>query len=346
MSEFNFLCPACGQNILDDTTRSGTDINCPSCQAVIVVPFPATTETTGEVPPPATPPPWTGYNAAVPVPKTSALAIASLICSLASLVTCIGWLPGIICGHMAKSRIRRDGSLKGNGLATGGLTIGYLILMLEVGTAGVRLWSLSTALKQGYENARQTLTTNIVIQANNSTITSPPVITVSNDNAQTEPTTTGWTADTSQASFPDGPIDGKIHDQDFTFKGAMLRGANLRITSANGLSVEILGLGTSVESRSYEIQTTDTGEGRPRIRMTWKEDGVVQTTTYTDGYGLKLQFGPAKKQRLSAKIYLCLPDDAKSWIAGTFNVRMIRPKQPANPAKLTTTGIRAFPSKL
>ena len=39
--------------------------------------------------------------------KTSGLAIASLVSSLSSLVTCVGWLPGIICGHLAKARIRR-----------------------------------------------------------------------------------------------------------------------------------------------------------------------------------------------------------------------------------------------
>jgi hypothetical protein len=327
MSEFNFLCPACGQNILDDTAQSGTDINCPTCHAVIVVPF--QTEPAGaaaNVPPPATPPPWTGYNAALPAPKTSGLAVASLVCSLASLVTCVSWLPGIICGHLAKSRIRRNPSLKGNSLATTGLAIGYLIFMVEAATVTAYVCSFSTALKHGYENARQTLQTNIITQANTITVTPPPPATASNDSQPMEPAASGWISDISQMPFPDNPIGGKIHGLDFVFKSAIFRGATLKITSPDGLSVAVLGLGKSFQGSNYEIQATNSDDGNPRVMMSWNEGGVVQTATYTTGYGLKLQFGQAKNRRVSGKIYLCFPDDAKSCVAGTFAIRIPKPK--------------------
>ena len=38
MAEFKFFCPQCGQQILCDTGYSGTQINCPACKQVIVVP--------------------------------------------------------------------------------------------------------------------------------------------------------------------------------------------------------------------------------------------------------------------------------------------------------------------
>ena len=135
MSEFNFSCPACGHNILCDTARIGTEIVCPACNATVVVP----PETAG-----------LAQTGIAPTQKTSGLAVASLVCSLASLIMCIGWIPGIICGHIAKSRIRRDPSLKGNGLATAGLVIGYLFLMTEAGTTAVYVWRVSTAVKHGY----------------------------------------------------------------------------------------------------------------------------------------------------------------------------------------------------
>ena len=126
MSEFNFSCPVCGQNIVCDTAIESTQHICPHCNNTIGVPKGFAEH--AEVPPQTdTPPALTGHNATAAAPRTSRLAIASLVCSLASLVTCIGWIPGIICGHLAKSRIRRDSSLKGNGLATAGLTIGYLV---------------------------------------------------------------------------------------------------------------------------------------------------------------------------------------------------------------------------
>jgi len=40
MAEFKFACPRCGQNIQCDTGHTGTQINCPACQQLIVVPQP------------------------------------------------------------------------------------------------------------------------------------------------------------------------------------------------------------------------------------------------------------------------------------------------------------------
>jgi hypothetical protein len=61
--------------------------------------------------------------------RTDGLAIASLILSLSSLILGpLGSIPGIICGHIARSRVRRDPSLSGDGLAVAGLIVGYLIL--------------------------------------------------------------------------------------------------------------------------------------------------------------------------------------------------------------------------
>lgn len=60
--------------------------------------------------------------------------------------------------------------------------------------------------------------------------------------------------------------------------------------------------------------------------MTWQEGDVTQTATYNKGYAMKLQFGPAIKRKVAAKIYLCFPDDAKSCVAGTFEVRLLKPK--------------------
>jgi competence protein ComGC len=71
-------------------------------------------------------PPITG-NASQP--KTSALAIWSLVLGVLSM-TCFSILtaiPGVICGHMAYSRIKRStGALTGQGLAIAGLITGYV----------------------------------------------------------------------------------------------------------------------------------------------------------------------------------------------------------------------------
>jgi hypothetical protein len=64
-------------------------------------------------------------------PKTSALAIWSLVFGILSVATpCLAIftvLPGIICGHMGLSRIKKSGgTLTGKGLATAGLITSYV----------------------------------------------------------------------------------------------------------------------------------------------------------------------------------------------------------------------------
>jgi hypothetical protein len=87
-------------------------------------------------------------------PKTSRLAIASLALSLGSLLLGpLGYLPGIICGHLAKGRIRRDPALGGRGLANAGLGIGYGILALNVIIAALFFSVIFSAVKEAMSQA-------------------------------------------------------------------------------------------------------------------------------------------------------------------------------------------------
>ena len=126
-------------------------------------------------------------------------------------------------------------------------------------------------------------------------------------------------------TFPAHPVSGQIHGLDFTLKTATLKTVNLKLTSENGLAVEVLGLGKSPEGRSYEISPADNG-ANPRVRITWNDGAAVQTVTFNKGYALKQQFGKADGRKMSGKINVCLPDDAKSYVAGTFEVRLPKPK--------------------
>jgi hypothetical protein len=72
-----------------------------------------------------TPPPL----GVVPQPKTSALAIWSLVLGILSLAcfTIFAAIPGVICGHKALSKIKHSGgALTGQGMAIAGLVTGYL----------------------------------------------------------------------------------------------------------------------------------------------------------------------------------------------------------------------------
>ena len=82
-----------------------------------------------ETPPPPRP------AVAQTVPRTPPVAIWSLILAVLSF-TC-GWLftaiPAVICGHIARAKIRKSGgTLGGRGIATSGLILGYIALVLGI----------------------------------------------------------------------------------------------------------------------------------------------------------------------------------------------------------------------
>jgi hypothetical protein len=84
-------------------------------------------------PPPPSPVPQT-------IPRTAPAAIWSLVLAIFSFFC--GWLftaiPAVICGHIARRKIRKSGgALGGKGIATAGLILGYIALVL--GAMGIPL---------------------------------------------------------------------------------------------------------------------------------------------------------------------------------------------------------------
>lgn len=69
-------------------------------------------------------------------PRTSSLATVSLIFGILSYVILpfIGAIVAVICGHMARSEIRRapPGSIDGDGMAVAGLVLGYIQIALSI----------------------------------------------------------------------------------------------------------------------------------------------------------------------------------------------------------------------
>ncbi|HEY3762454.1 MAG TPA: DUF4190 domain-containing protein [Verrucomicrobiae bacterium] len=136
MSEFRFFCPECGQKVLGDTAYSGTQVPCPVCQKSITIPA-APAAAPANVPPTASqstpPPPASPKESKQPSDRLSKLAAASLICSV---VVPLGAVPGLICGHVAKARMRRNVFLVGEKMANAGLLISYCVLLGMLALAG------------------------------------------------------------------------------------------------------------------------------------------------------------------------------------------------------------------
>ena len=62
---------------------------------------------------------------------TRKAALASLICSAGSFILIpFRFIPGIICGHMARRKLAQNPLLRGHSLAKAGLILGYTSLGL------------------------------------------------------------------------------------------------------------------------------------------------------------------------------------------------------------------------
>jgi len=79
---------------------------------------------------PASPP--STFSPAAPAPKTSGLAIASLVLGLCGLITCgVASLVGLILGIVAMSQIKKsNGALTGGGLALAGTIVSGVFLLI------------------------------------------------------------------------------------------------------------------------------------------------------------------------------------------------------------------------
>jgi Domain of unknown function (DUF1707)/Domain of unknown function (DUF4190) len=76
--------------------------------------------------------PAASTTAVTPVARTNGLAIASLACGLAQFAFGpLATIPAIVCGHLARSQIRRTGE-QGAGLALAGLILGWTAVILGI----------------------------------------------------------------------------------------------------------------------------------------------------------------------------------------------------------------------
>lgn len=157
----------------------------------------------------------------------------------------------------------------------------------------------------------------------------------SDGSMQARPDYTGtnlWSMDLSKVTIPDDTLAGSLHHQAFEVERATLSGSNLTLRIGTKDKVE-LGLNIyffnrqpeELSGKSAEVKPTDTIA--PRVVMHWRE-GERHSETFHKGYAMKIEFGPASGNELPGKLFISLPDESKSWVAGTFRAEIHRPGAP------------------
>ena len=148
---------------------------------------------------------------------------------------------------------------------------------------------------------------------------------------------TNWTLNLAGQKIPDRPVAGRIIGRDFALERATVQLGNLSFRQGARTPQELAVTIQLFARRSEDLsgQTVNIDAGRtnaPKVVLRWKDesDRAAQQVIKV-GYAMRIEFGQAAGGRLPGKIYLCLPDHGKSWVAGTFEADIKNPPVPKPP---------------
>jgi hypothetical protein len=86
----------------------------------------------------------------------SPLAVWSLILGILAIISCgpVSGIPAIICGHMARSKIKMEpDTLTGDGMALAGLIMGYFsIVVVILAIAGILIAIMAPAMIKMFQH--------------------------------------------------------------------------------------------------------------------------------------------------------------------------------------------------
>lgn len=142
-----------------------------------------------------------------------------------------------------------------------------------------------------------------------------------------------WTLDLAGVKIPDETAAGKINGRDFICQRSTLHGGTLDLRQGPewppdlGLTLYLTtGRAEDLAGRTVHIPAGT--QNPPRVKLRWKnEQGEPQTRNIRSGYTCTVEFGEVNNEHLRGKIYICIPDKDRSWVAGTFDAEIREPSQ-------------------
>jgi hypothetical protein len=135
-----------------------------------------------------------------------------------------------------------------------------------------------------------------------------------------------WKRDLKNVKIPGTLPRGMIQGENFVSKSSEFSNSILTIRDGEDFFPDhavmiflFLKKDEKPEGKSYSISRTS-GFGSPHIHMKWKPENskVPKTKIFTKDYSMRLNLGTIKNGKLPGKIYLCLPDEKKTVVAGSF----------------------------
>ncbi len=292
MSEFKYACPVCGQHIKCDSSQAGTVMDCPTCFQKITVP--------------------------------QASAEGQKFILTGSKVT---EKPLSAQGLEAPATAATSKSFPG--------ALVVMIILAFMGTAAAAIYWATIIHPRQSQGSGPTTNPPVRVSEVGAKPKPPPkpalVAPPAND--------TNWmlVLNTNVLNaIPASPVAGRILAHDFIAERSSFQNGILTFRAGKNNPLDLLAVinfsGVQPEDIAGKtINVTTNAEKAARVTLRWKdEEGNVHKQTYDNGYALHLEFGALANNRLPGTIYLCAPDDEKSYLMGTFNAdaRKPKPKQP------------------
>jgi len=160
-----------------------------------------------------------------------------------------------------------------------------------------------------------------------------------------------WSLNPKGVKISDGKANGSISGTHFVVENARLtktaNGHLLSLSEGSGPSpmheFQVflrLGATDTVTNHTWSITPEMTGASVAPVVKRWKTDPrfAPQSKTFSSGYALQLEMGtPGEDGQIPGKIFLSLPDQEQSVVAGTFkaNSAIVQAVQQQQPAEVT-----------
>lgn len=307
MAEMRFNCPKCQQEIACDELWGGHELQCPTCHAEIMVPTPGAAAPAATAAAPTSPP-----NSLVPQVPTSApkLSIGTARHQPAAAppqASAQSTTARVAAGFVKKKQPSKIIYVL--------QFAGFLLVLAVVGYFGWNWYQNRQKAKEEAEKAAAAQAAAAAAAAN------PP---------QAKVIPVDYTLDVTAAKIPEGKVNGTISGSNFVAETIQLGliGSTPALSIFQGAQAsperEVLVYlrpkpGEKWSGHTWTV-SSDMKTGVPLVAKRWKvptsPTPVLQN--YASGYALKLEFGQIKDGAIPGKIYLALPDNDHTVVAGEF----------------------------
>jgi hypothetical protein len=138
-------------------------------------------------------------------------------------------------------------------------------------------------------------------------------------------TGTKWTLDLDSVAIPDSPVTGLIHGKALNPQTIIVNADGLTIRTADippeaGVTIYLREKREDLFGKTIVIEPN--AANPPLVNLRWKDAQGQPMNQQERSYAMRIEFGQPAGNQLPGKIYLCTPDDDKSYVAGAFTAQI------------------------